>query len=88
MIINYMEKVVDEYLDKILSDPIYSSICKCQQCRDDILAKALNNMKPLYITTKAGEVFAEYTNLEIQHQAELIKEVINAINFVAENPKH
>lgn len=88
MIINYMEKVVEEYLDKILSDPIYDSVCKCEQCRDDIMAKALNKLQPFYITTKTGEVFAEYSKLEIQNQAELIKEVINAIQFVSAKPNH
>ena len=88
MIINYTEKVVGEYLDKVLSDPVYSSVCRCEQCRDDIMAKVLNNMKPFYITSKTGEVFAEYSKLEIQHQAELIKEVINAIKFVSAKPNH
>lgn len=88
MIINYTEKVVKEYLDKILSDPIYDSVCKCEQCRDDIMAKALNKLQPFYITTKTGEVFAEYSNLEIQNQAELIKEVISAIQFVSAKPNH
>lgn len=88
MIINYTEKVVSEYLDKVLSDSVYSSVCRCEQCRDDIMAKVLNNMKPFYITTKTGEVFAEYSKLEVQHQAELIKEVIRAIQFVSANPNH
>lgn len=88
MIINYTEKVVSEYLDKVLSNSVYSSVCRCEQCRDDIMAKVLNNMKPFYITTKTGEVFAEYSKLEVQHQAELIKEVIRAIQFVSANPNH
>ena len=88
MVVNYMEKVVKEYLDKVLSDPIYDSVCKCVQCRDDIMAKVLNNVKPFYITSKTGEVYAEYSKLETQHQAELIREVINAIKSVSTKRGH
>jgi len=88
MVVNYMEKVVKEYLDKVLSDPIYDSVCKCEQCRDDIMAKVLNNMEPFYITSKTGEVYAEYSKLETQHQAELIREVINAIKSVSTKRGH
>jgi competence protein ComFB len=55
---------------------------------DDMMAKALNNLKPYYITTKKGEIFAEYSSLETQHQAEVITEVIKAIEFVTKNKKH
>lgn len=89
MITNYMEEIVKNYLHKILNtDPLYKDICKCQLCIDDIMAKALNNLKPYYITTKKGEVFAEYSSLETQHQAEVISEVIKAIDFVSKKPMH
>jgi competence protein ComFB len=89
MIINHMEEVVRNCLTHILdTDPAYASICRCQTCTDDILAKALNNVKPCYITTKKGEVYAEYSSLEIQSQAEVIAEVIKAIEFVSKHPNH
>lgn len=89
MVINYIELSAKRFLDNILkTDPNYSDICKCEQCIDDILAKALNNIKPFYITSKTGEVYAEYNSLEIQNNAEVIKEVINAIEFVSRNKRH
>ncbi|MGD9568607.1 MAG: late competence development ComFB family protein [Sedimentibacter sp.] len=89
MIINYMEEIVKNYLNNILiTDPLYSNICRCEQCIDDIMAKALNNLKPYYITTKKGEVYAEYSSLENQHHAEVITEVIKAIEFVSAHPIH
>lgn len=89
MVINHMEEIVRNYLNSILkTDPNYSNICKCDHCIDDIMAKALNNLKPYYITTKKGEVFAEYSSLEIQHQAEVITEVIKAIEFVSTHKNH
>lgn len=89
MVVNYMEEIVRNYLNSVLkTDPSYGNICRCEQCIDDILAKALNNIKPYYITTKKGEIFAEYSSLETQHQAEVITEVIKAIEFVSNHPKH
>ncbi len=88
MILNYMEEIVNRYLKRILASPDYASICKCNCCEDDIMAMALNNLKPFYITTKRGEVFAEYFSYETQHQAEIIKEVIEAIEFVSLHPNH
>lgn len=89
MVINYAELCVKKFLDNILkNDKNYLNICKCEQCIDDIMAKALNNIKPFYITSKAGEVYAEYSSLELQNNAEVIKEVINAIEFVSKNKHH
>lgn len=89
MVINYMEEIVKSYLNNVLdTDPAYKEICKCVQCIDDIMAKALNNLKPYYITTKKGEVFAEYSSMETQNHAEVISEVIKAIEFVSRKPMH
>ncbi len=89
MIINYMEEIVKNCLNSILkSDPAYADICRCEHCIEDIMAKALNNLKPYYITTKKGEVFAEYSSLVTQQQAEVIAEVIKAIEFISKNPGH
>jgi len=88
MVWNYMEEIVRNYVNNILNDPAYADVCKCEQCVDDIMAKALNNLKPFYITTKKGEVYAEYSSLETQHQAEVIKEVINALEYVTKNSNH
>lgn len=89
MVINYVELCVKKFLDTTLNtDPNYFNICKCEQCIDDIVAKALNNIKPFYITSKTGEVFAEYSSLELQNNAEVIKEVIKAIEFVSKNKHH
>lgn len=89
MVINYAEICVKNFLDNVLStDPNYSNICRCEQCIDDIMAKALNNIKPFYITTKTGEVYAEYSSLELQNNAEIIKEVIQAIDYVSTHKRH
>lgn len=89
MVWNYMEEIVRNCINNILhTNAEYADICKCEQYIDDIMAKALNNLTPYYITTKKGEVFAEYSSLETQHQAEVIKEVIKAMEFVSHDSEH
>lgn len=89
MVINYVEICVKKFLETILlTDDNYADICKCPQCIDDIMAKALNNLKPFYITSKRGEVYAEYSSLECQNNAEIITEVIKAIEFVSTHKSH
>lgn len=89
MVINYVELYVKKFLDNILAtDPNYANICKCEHCIDDIMAKALNNIKPFYITSKTGEVYAEYSSLEMQNNAEVIKEVVQAIDYVSSHKRH
>ena len=52
MLVNYMEEIVSSYLDKVLKYPEYASICKCDYCRDDIKAMALNNLNPFTLPLK------------------------------------
>lgn len=89
MVVNYMEEIVKNFLNQTLkNDSTYADSCKCCQCFDDIMAVALNNIKPYYITTKKGEVYAEYSSLETQKKAEVISEVIKAIEFVSKHRNH
>ena len=89
MVTNYMEIYVKKFLNEILKNDLkYSNICTCPHCIDDIMAKALNNLKPYYITSKKGEVYAAYNSLETQHNAEVITAVINAIECVSKNKNH
>ncbi len=89
MVVNYMEEIVKNYLKQTLkNDPTYRNICTCDQCVDDIMAKTLNNIKPYYITTKTGEIYAEYSSLATQNHAEVITEVIKAIEFISNHKSH
>lgn len=86
MVLNYMEVIVRNCIKNILSnDTAYADLYSDEHFVDDVMAKALNNLEPFYITTKKGEVYAEYSSLETQHQAEVIREVINALEFVSKN---
>ena len=83
---NFTEILVDETLEKLWSK--MSDICKCERCRYDTKAIALNNLPPKYTVTKKGEIFLKVNNFRNQVQVDLIKEVINAIMIVKNNCSH
>ena len=84
-VFNYMEKWVSECLDKLLED---SKGCKCEKCRKDMFALALNNLKPYYVATDRGRVMAKLANTENQFETDIIIQVTKAIHIVQENPHH
>jgi competence protein ComFB len=86
MVKNYMEIAVEHLLPKLLQD--YNHVCSCEKCLDDIRAIALNHLKPLYVVTEQGNLYAKVNEMEIQFSADVLKELINAIDKVSKNPKH
>lgn len=88
MVKNFMEDIVQQCLDDTLkSDTLFTDICRCERCMDDIKAMALNHIKPFYVTGKKGEVFGQYHTLEPQIKLDIVHEVVSAIDFVAKH-KH
>lgn len=86
MLKNYIEIVVDELLPSVLNK--YSDVCTCPRCIEDIKAIALNNLKPLYVATETGFVYAKVNDLMTQFTTDVIRELINAIEIVSKNPRH
>ena len=83
---NVMESLVMEQLDNMLKE--MKSVCACQRCRDDMVAYALNNLKPLYATTERGETISKASALEPQVHTDLITAITKAIELVGKNPRH
>ena len=54
----------------------------------DIAAIALNNLKPRYVVTEKGALYGKLDTLDYQFDADLVKEVIKAINIVVNKPHH
>lgn len=89
MIKNYAEVLVERTLENLLrNNPEYVDICKCEECIDDIKAKALNNIKPHYVTGKVGEIYGEYNMLDYQNSTNIVMEVAKAIVHIDANRKH
>ena len=83
---NYMEVIVEQKLDEILAQ--YPNCCKCDSCRMDIAVLALNNLKPKYVSTTKGQIFARIENMNSQYEVEVIRQIANAIEKVALHPRH
>lgn len=85
-LVNYMEDVVISYVDEVLGED--EGFCGCPRCRLDIIALALNDVKPKYVVTPKGYAYARMDNLEAQFKADTIVAVSKAIKMVKEHPRH
>lgn len=83
---NYMEEVVDSTLEEILSRR--DDVCKCDRCKLDIKALALNHLPPKYVVTDKGYVYTKVNELESQFKADVTVAVTNAMKVVRKNPRH
>lgn len=83
---NIMEDEVKYAIDKILKTR--KDICDCEKCRLDIEAIALNHLPPKYVVTEKGELYERANNLNLQFEADVVKEVAKAIEKVNRKPQH
>lgn len=83
---NYMEIVIDNLLPIIIKE--YPNLCTCDKCINDIKARTLNNLQPLYVVHPNGELFAKASELDRDFQIEVIQKIVESINVVHNNTKH
>jgi len=83
---NYIEEAVANYVKEAIEKD--SEFCRCDKCRLDVMAIALNDLKPKYVVTDKGYVFAKASELEAQFRADTVIAVNKAMNIVKENPQH
>ena len=83
---NYMEDVVERNIDAIMAK--FPNCCKCEECRKDIAALALNNLPPRYISSFKGDIFTRINEMEVQYLVEVIQQIAQAIKVVTEHPRH
>lgn len=83
---NYMEDTVKRCLDKMIDR--YENICKCNKCKLDISAIALNNLPPRYVVTEQGKLFTKVDEMEPQYDVDITREIAKAIQIVSKSPHH
>ena len=81
-----MEIIVDESLPSVMKNSDLG--CKCQQCKEDVMAIALNNLKPMYIASDKGIVYSKLNQFSGQFNADVVRELTFAIDKVKANPRH
>ncbi|MFC1592417.1 late competence development ComFB family protein [Candidatus Omnitrophota bacterium] len=85
---NYMEDIVKDTLDSMLSGSEMKHICKCQKCQYDIMAWALNRLPPKYFASDKGRLFTKLQEVEVQFRTDVIKELTNAMTIINLKPQH
>ena len=84
---NFSETEVSILLDEILQR--YDAICKCEKCKLDIKALALNALSTKYIVSEQGEMYTKALNeVNKQERINVVMAITKAIDRVSANPKH
>ncbi|MBM7854082.1 competence protein ComFB [Desulfohalotomaculum tongense] len=87
MLHNYTETAVLQLLNEVLKN-YDGSLCTCERCRQDIIALALNNLPPRYIVTDTGEIITQVSFNHFGGRAQVIAQIVKAVETVAKNPRH
>lgn len=83
---NYMEELVWDHLDRVLDQ--YPAVCRCEKCRYDMAALALNNLPPRYVVTDKGKTYTKVKTLEQQFETDIITAITQAVEKVAHAMRH
>ena len=82
---NYMEDVVLNNLNLLLEK---EDMCKCEKCKLDIMALALNKLPSKYVVTQRGRIYTKLAEIELQFKADVVRELTKAIEVVKKKPQH
>jgi competence protein ComFB len=80
-----MEEVVFNQMKNVLSD---IKMCKCDKCRLDVAAIALNELPPKYVVTERGVLFSKIDALKQQFEIGVTAAIIRAALIVRKSPWH
>lgn len=84
---NTMEELVFRYVDKAFQRE-ETDMCKCERCKMDVAAIALNNLPTKYVATDKGSIYVKIQEMEIQYIVDVIREVTMAMEKVKVHPSH
>ncbi len=82
-LINLMEETVLNKIDQLLPATSY---CKCESCRMDMAAYALNRLPPQYVQSITGKVLYRFASTQVQRDIEVTVAVSQAIEVVGKSP--
>jgi competence protein ComFB len=77
-----VQRTLDEYLAKV------NLPCKCERCRADIMAFALNRLPPRYFVSLKGEVITNFESQMIPDKTRVLAEIVAAAQIIASEPNH
>ena len=82
---NYTEEAVKLYMDRWFKE---SDICQCESCYLDVMAIMLNNIKPKYVVTDKGAMYAQLNEFDPQNRIDFMTEMTQAVGIVKKSPRH
>jgi len=82
---NYIEEAVKIYMDRWFKE---AKVCQCEDCRLDVMAIMLNNLKPKYVVTDKGALYAQLDDFDPQHKIDFMTEMTQAAHIVSSSPRH
>lgn len=85
-LVNVMENIVRARLKELLKGE--PECCQCSKCYNDMMAIALNKLEPMYVNSKAGELFSKLNTVTFQKTVDIDIAVTSAINTVKSYPRH
>lgn len=83
--VNMMEAFTEEVLEEVKDE---LNCCLCEQCRNDIIALALNQLPPRYVVTHAGGAISKADTLRIQHLTDVRTALVRASQVIGSSPRH
>lgn len=84
---NLLEAAVTEVFASLRA--MEAGFCHCPQCRDDVVAHALNKARPRYVSgTAVGAAVTRVSLAQEQARAEIAVLVLEAMRRVQRNPRH
>lgn len=84
---NLVEEEVHNTI-KLVMKTMEEDICDCDRCTLDIMAIALNSLKPKYVVTEKGQLYSKLDLLSYQTNADTLAAVTKAIEIVRKNHHH
>lgn len=83
---NYMEDAVMSELGDVIKQ--IKGACKCERCREDMVAWALNRLSPKYVVTDIGHIYTKINQLRAQVRADITVQLMEAAKIVKAKPRH
>ena len=82
---NYLEAFVEELAKEQLQK--VPELAGNERALMDVMALALNNLKPMYVVSDAGHILTEVKLSSEQIRAKVLVAVLQAIDTVKRNPR-
>ncbi len=82
---NYLEAFVEELAKEQLQK--VPELAGNERALMDVMALALNNLKPMYVVSDAGHILTEVKLSSAQIRAKVLVAVLQAIDRVKRNPR-